>query len=102
MSKEYKYSLSKEFINKYEDKYEVSPSEYAIRGYDLMYDTLLRLSYANDLYSAAKTGIETDYIESKFKYGMHPAGGFSNSAVYLLRYNKDLGLEEVSTVQEGE
>ena len=95
VDREYKYSSSKTFIDTYEDTYGVSPSSYAIRGYDLMYDTLLRLSYAKDLYTAAATGIETDYIENKFRYGNRNNGGFSNDAVYLMMYTEDLTLKEV-------
>lgn len=100
VGKEYKYKSSKAFIDTYESMYGVSPSEEAIRGYDLMYDTLLRLTYAKDLYSAAATGIETDYIENKFRYTNRSNGGFSNEAVYLLRYTESLELEEVKTMVE--
>ncbi len=95
VNKEYKYSTVKGFVNSYEDMYGISPSDYAITGYDLMFDTLLRVTYANDLYSAAMTGIETDYIENKFRYRKNVKGGFLNDAVYLLKYNEDLELEEV-------
>ncbi|WP_299149018.1 LysM peptidoglycan-binding domain-containing protein [uncultured Dokdonia sp.] len=95
VEKEYKYKDVKAFVDSYESRYNVSPSEYAIRGYDLMYDTLLRLAYAQDLYSAASSGVETDYIENKFKYDRRGAGGFSNQAVYLLKYTDGLQLEEV-------
>lgn len=100
VDKEYTYATSKIFLDAYEDRYGVSPSNYAIRGYDLMYDTLLRLAYAKDLYTAASTGIETDYIENKFRYGNRREGGFSNDAVYLMKYTDALRLEEVKLIEE--
>lgn len=95
IGKEYKYKRASSFIDAYESMYGVSPSEEAIRGYDLMYDTLLRLAYAQDLYTAAATGIETDYIENKFRYNNSNNGGYLNDAVYLLKYTEQLELEEV-------
>ena len=83
------------FIEAYEDKYTISPSRFATRGYDIMYDTLLRLAYAKDLYSAASSGIETQIIENKFRYNKTTSGGFYNTAVYLMKYGENLQLEEV-------
>jgi len=98
--KEYKYSKAKAFIDSYETMYGVSPSESAIKGYDLMYDTLLRLAYSSDLYAAAAAGVETDYVENKFKYGSRLNGGFSNDAVYLMKYTDTLELEEVLLIED--
>ncbi|AWH74893.1 hypothetical protein DCS32_12190 [Dokdonia sp. Dokd-P16] len=98
--REYKYSQAKAFIDSYETMYGVSPSESAIKGYDLMYDTLLRLAYSSDLYAAAATGVETDYVENKFKYSSRAKGGFSNNAVYLMKYTDTLELEEVPFIEE--
>ena len=100
VEKEYKYNKAKAFIDSYETMYGVSPSEAAIRGYDVMYDTLLRLAYSSDLYAAAATGVETDYVENKFKYSSRAKGGFSNNAVYLMKYTDTLELEEVPFVEE--
>ncbi len=100
VEKEYEYERVKGFIDDYETMYGVSPSDYAIRGYDLMYDTLLRLGFAENLYEAAATGIETDYIENKFKYGMSSKGGFSNNAAYLMKYTESLQLEEIPLKKE--
>lgn len=95
MNKEYEYEDNKAFIDAYEERYEITPSEEAIRGYDIMYDTLLRLAFAKDLYSAASTGMETNYIENKFRYGKKSSGGFYNTAIYLIKYAEGLRLEEV-------
>jgi hypothetical protein len=65
-----------------------------------MYDTLLRLAYAKDLYSAASTGIETQIIENKFRYNKTTSGGFNNTAVYLMKYGENLQLEEVKLLPQ--
>jgi len=95
MNKEYDYTSTKDFIDAYEDWYHISPSEEAIRGYDITYDTLLRLAFARNLYDAASSGIETSYIENKFRYDQKPSGGFYNNAIYLMKYAEGLMLEEI-------
>lgn len=83
------------FTEAYEDKYTISPSRFAIRGYDIVYDTLLRLAYKETLDQAAYTGIETEQVENKFSYKPASRGGFINEAVYLMRYGDNLQLEEI-------
>lgn len=95
MNKEYDYASTKEFVDTYQDLYDITPSEEAIRGFDITYDTLLRLAFAKNLYDAARSGIETSYIENKFRYDQKPFGGFYNNAIYLMKYSEGLMLEEV-------
>ena len=96
MNKEYDYGSNKDFIDTYQDRYDITPSEEAIRGYDIMYDTLLRLAFAENLYAAAGSGIETTYIENKFRYDQKSSGGFYNNAIYLMKYAEGLMLEEIT------
>ncbi|WP_031427662.1 LysM peptidoglycan-binding domain-containing protein [Flavimarina sp. Hel_I_48] len=85
----------KNFVNKYRKKYGVAPNNYAIRGFDLTLDTLLRLASAEDLYASADSGVETKYIENKFKYIKATKDGFYNQAVYVLKYGPGLILQEI-------
>ena len=96
MNKEYDYASNQDFIDTYQDRYDITPSEEAIRGYDIMYDTLLRLAFAENLYDAAGSGIETTYIENKFRYDQKFSGGFYNNAIYLMKYKEGLLLEEIT------
>ncbi|MFT5892268.1 MAG: LysM repeat protein [Dokdonia sp.] len=96
MNKEYDYTSNKDFIDTYQDRYDITPSEEAIRGYDITYDTLLRLAFARNLYDAASSGIETTYIENKFRYDQKSSGGFYNNAIYLMKYAEGLMLEEIT------
>ncbi len=102
MNREYVYSLTKEFVDAYEDRYDITPSEEAIRGFDITYDTLLRLAFAENLYDAASSGIETSYIENKFRYDQKSSGGFYNNAIYLMKYSEGLMLEEITPSKIGE
>ncbi|HEA30526.1 MAG TPA: LysM peptidoglycan-binding domain-containing protein [Leeuwenhoekiella sp.] len=83
------------FAANYRKKYGVAPNNYAIRGFDLTLDTLLRLASAEDLYASANSGVETHYLENKFNYMKAAQDGFYNKAVYILKYGPDLILEEV-------
>ena len=91
------YSLEKNrsFIKKYEDSYGVVPNTYAVRGFDVTYDVLLRLASSKDLYSSIVKEGATQYIENKFEYERRAVGGFQNKAVYIMAYGKDLNLDVV-------
>lgn len=82
------------FHKQYEARFGVEPNRYAIRGFDLMLDVLLRLAYNKNLdVVAAKVG-ETTYTENKFNYERAPEGGFINRALYIVRYD-NLTIKEV-------
>ena len=83
------------FFKNYAKKYGVDPSNYAVRGFDLTLDTLLRLASAEDLYASADTGIETRYVENKFNYVKDAQEGYHNDAVYILKYGPELILQEI-------
>lgn len=79
------------FIKAYTSKYGYAPNSYAVRGYDVTFDTLLRLAAAESLYSAADAGYITQYVENKFNYIQDPvSSGYYNKASYILKYGKDL------------
>jgi hypothetical protein len=72
----------------------LSPNKYAVRGFDLTLDILLRLASENDLYEASTSDIETEYVENKFRYSKKLFGGYFNEAVYIVKY-VDLEIVEV-------
>ena len=53
------------FIRNYKRVYGVEPNKYAVRGFDLTLDVLLRLASEDDLYKASSSDVETEYIENK-------------------------------------
>ena len=75
------------FIRAYRRTYNISPNRYAVRGFDLMMDLLLRLASEEDLYDASGSDIETEYIENKFRYSKKLFGGYYNEAVYVVKYD---------------
>ncbi|MGB5943078.1 MAG: LysM peptidoglycan-binding domain-containing protein [Leeuwenhoekiella sp.] len=83
------------FVSKYKSTYGILPNSYAVRGFDVTFDTLLRLGASGDLYAAAAENWTTRYVESKFNYVNKLSSGFYNNAAFILRYGEDLTLEEV-------
>lgn len=83
------------FIQAYQRKYGVVPNTYAVRGFDVTYDVLLRLATAENLVASMDEEGTTEYVENKFDYEKNPSGSYVNKAVYILRYGEDMKLKVV-------
>lgn len=83
------------FVKKYIDSYGVAPNRYAIRGFDITYDVLLRMASEKDIYDAFPHQTETVYVENKFRYIKTGRHGYANQAAYILKYNDELNFEVV-------
>lgn len=81
------------FFKEYKKKNNIFPNQYAIRGFDVTFDVLLRLSQKDDFEKTAKN-IASEQIESKFIYTKSSNGGYYNTGVYILYYDKDLTIKE--------
>ncbi|WP_290847565.1 LysM peptidoglycan-binding domain-containing protein [Flavobacterium sp.] len=81
------------FRNSYKEKNRVFPNQFATRGFDVTFDTLLRLSQGKTFAESAAEQ-KTEQVESKFDYGAKE-GGFVNKGIYILQYNEDLSVKEV-------
>jgi len=65
----------------------ISPSKYAVRGFDLTMDILLRLSFKETLFESTGYDMETEYVENKFNYKKKLFGGYYNEAAYIVKYD---------------
>ena len=89
------------FVSRFSDAFEqrfvqefgTFPNKYAIRGFDITMDILLRLSRFGTLYSDTSS-FQTTYLENKFQYVLQPYGGYKNEAGYILKY-EDLHIIKV-------
>lgn len=90
VKKNYNPKVPNPFITSYKNKYGVLPNRYAIRGFDVTYDVLLRLASADDVYDTIIDDFETEYIENKFRYTKKLFSGYQNNALYIIKYDKDL------------
>ena len=69
----------------YLSKFGILPNKYAIRGFDLTMDVLLRLSTYGTLLMNT-LDIQTVYLENKFQYILQPLGGYKNESGYILKH----------------
>ena len=83
-------------MKNYEEDYGIIPNKYAVRGFDVTYDLLLRLAMAEDLYEALELKGSTEYVENKFDYHKKMIGGYYNDAVYIIQYEEGLKLKVVN------
>ncbi|WP_035086691.1 LysM peptidoglycan-binding domain-containing protein [Aquimarina latercula] len=80
------------FVARYKKDYGTIPSKYAVRGFDITYDILMRLGSADDLYHAATFEGTTEYVENKFNYAKKLLGGYYNKASYIIKFDDELKL----------
>lgn len=95
VEKSYNHNDKNAFLISYKNEYGVLPNRYAVRGFDVAYDIILRLAVADDVYKSIDSDYVTEYIENKFRYTKKFLSGYQNEAVYLVKYTKDLQFEEV-------
>ena len=88
-------TTERNFFNRaYLKKYGHEPDRYAVRGFDLMFDILLKLGYQKDLFATAPFIGETEYTGNRFNYFKDWTSGYYNRASYLMHYN-DLRIQEL-------
>jgi len=86
----------KKFINKFKIHNFSEPSEFAFKGFDITYDSLLRLAKYSDVDSAFGGGM-SERLSCKFRYIKKPNSGFENKGVFLVKYD---GLNLVNVEKE--
>lgn len=83
------------FINMYKREYYRRPSYFANKGFDVMYDTLLRLSNAKDFNEGALQGV-SERIITRFDYSKRLFGSTENNGVFLIQYQENLELKAIN------
>jgi LysM repeat protein len=84
------------FTKAYLKKFGHEPDRYAVRGFDLMFDLLLKLGYKKNLFESAQLIGETEYSGNRFNYFNDWSSGFFNKATYLMHYD-DLRIKQLET-----
>lgn len=82
-----------QFDVKYKKVNKIIPNQYAIRGFDVTFDTLLRLSQDNTFQETIQTS-PSEQIENKFDYVQNATYGYTNNGIYILYYDTDLTIKE--------
>lgn len=90
----YRESGNDSFTKRYRKKFKSDPDRFAVRGFDLTYDLLLKLAYKKNLIEVSKIIGETEYTGSKFSYEKDFASGYYNQASYIMAF-EDLRIVEI-------
>ncbi len=91
----YREAENNSFAKKYRKKFGDTPDRYAVRGFDLTYDLLLKLAYKNNLIEVSKLIGQTEYTGNKFSYEKDLTSGYFNQASYILSY-EDMRIKELN------
>ncbi|MDM1408634.1 LysM peptidoglycan-binding domain-containing protein [Myroides sp. DF42-4-2] len=86
-------SLDTTFARAYKAQNNTMPNRFAIRGYDVTLDVILRMFQRDGF--AGSIGMKSTEIENKFVYSKNPEGTVRNKGVYILQYNDDLTVKVV-------
>jgi LysM repeat protein len=80
------------FKNEYRKKNKVFPNTYATRGFDVTFDTMMRISQDKTFLDCANT-IITEQVDNRFDYSKKDDGGYTNKGVFILYYDSDLTIK---------
>ncbi|TDT37960.1 ABC-type branched-subunit amino acid transport system substrate-binding protein [Maribacter spongiicola] len=72
------------FVERYRTRFGDDPDRYAVRGFDLTYDLLLKLAYSNNLIEVSRFIGETEYNGNKFDYQRKGVSGYHNQSSYIM------------------
>ena len=71
----------------------IYPSDFATRGFDVTFDTMMRL-VQNSTFEETVNTTATKQIENKFEYYKKTEGGYTNKGVFIMYYDSDLTIKE--------
>jgi LysM repeat protein len=84
---------AQKFERAFKKKNKILPNQYAVRGFDLTFDTMLRLAQDKPFEESINDDA-TEQVESKFDYAKKISGGYTNNGVYILYYDEDLTIKQ--------
>ena len=80
------------FEKEFRKKNKIYPSIFATRGFDITFDTMLRLSQ-DKKYQETIDATATEQIDNKFEFYKKEDGGYTNKGIYILYYDTDLTIK---------
>jgi LysM repeat protein len=83
------------FKKEYRKKNKVFPNTYATRGFDVTFDTMMRLAQGKSYQETADT-TATKQVDNKFEFYKKSNGGYTNKGIYILYYDTDLLIKEAN------
>jgi LysM repeat protein len=95
VSKANETASGKRFNKIYKQRHSSNASVYAIRGFDVVFDTATRIAQEDTFENISQSAI-TNQLEYKFDYQKNPLGsGYVNNGIYFLKYSKDMKIVEM-------
>lgn len=79
------------FAMQYKKKNNVNPNQYATRGFDVVFDTMMRLFQKEDFETTIQM-YASEGVENKFDYEKNNSG-YSNKGIYIMQYVEDLNVK---------
>ena len=83
------------FEQKYRKENKVYPSSFATRGFDLTFDTLMRMAQDKTFQETIESAA-TEQVENRFEYYKKEDGGYTNKGVYILYYDSDMTIKQAN------
>ncbi len=83
------------FEKEYRQKNKINSNTFATRGFDLTFDTIMRLSQGKS-YQKMDDFAATEQVDNKFEYYKKEGGGYANKGIYILYYDTDLTIKEAN------
>ena len=90
----YREVANNSFVRAYQKRFGDVPDRFAVRGFDLTYDLLLKLAFKNNLMEVSRMIGETEYTGNKFSYEKDSASGYFNQSSYIMSV-RDLQVVEL-------
>ncbi len=81
------------FAKEFKAKNNIFPDHFATRGFDVTFDTMLRLSQEKPFMETI-TEMASEGVENKFQYEKKASEGCINKGFYILYYDTDLSVKE--------
>ena len=83
------------FEKEFKRKNKIYPSTFATRGFDITFDTMMRLSQ-DKKYQETIESTATEQVDNKFEFYKKEEGGYINKGVYILYYDTDLTIKQAN------
>ncbi|MCK0130781.1 LysM peptidoglycan-binding domain-containing protein [Flavobacteriaceae bacterium F08102] len=83
---DYESASVQQFVRRYTEKNFAEPSDFSFRGFDVTYDTVLRLVSASIFKNPFENGV-SERIATRFNYVNTEGNGVENDGVYIVKYD---------------
>lgn len=86
-----------DFYEKYLQANNAYPTDYAVRGYDVVFDVISKYkTNTESILKSVNKLDKTSQIQNSFLFERNSAGSISNKAVHLVRYTPEMILQEIN------